>query len=186
MLLESCCLCLSFSLDSVYLASGSQDGSLVVWDIHSGKIVRKFKSTHTQGITSVSFSADGTQVLTTSFDFTIRFIQLTRLNGMNSGKMLKVYRGHTSFVNAATFTYDNSKVISGSSDGTVKIWNASTTDCISTLHLQDGQLLPKGINLPAVHSVIKVPGKRDLYLISNHSRIAYLIDDTGKVFSFNW
>lgn len=43
------------------------------------------------------------------------------MHGLKSGKTLKEFRGHTSFVNDAVFTFDAHNVISASSDGTVKV-----------------------------------------------------------------
>lgn len=44
-----------------------------------------------------------------------------RIHGLKSGKLLKEFRGHTSYVNDAIFTNDGSRVISASSDCTVKV-----------------------------------------------------------------
>lgn len=44
-----------------------------------------------------------------------------RVHGLKSGKMLKEFRGHTSYVNYAIFTTDGSRVITASSDCTVKV-----------------------------------------------------------------
>jgi len=60
-------------------------------------------------------SKDGTQVLSGSFDTTVR------IHGMKSGKTLKEYRGHASFVNDVCWSSDNLRIISGSSDGTIKV-----------------------------------------------------------------
>merc|ERR1711920_550753 len=49
------------------------------------------------------------------------------------GKTLKEYRGHTSYVNSAVFSRDNSKVISASSDGKVMVFDAKTTETINAL-----------------------------------------------------
>ena len=44
-----------------------------------------------------------------SFDFT------ARVHGIKSGKTLKEFRGHKSYVNSAAYTKDSSKVITASS-----------------------------------------------------------------------
>lgn len=49
------------------------------------------------------------------------YCYLCRMHGLKSGKTLKEFRGHTSFVNDAIFTTDAHNVISASSDGTVKV-----------------------------------------------------------------
>lgn len=44
-----------------------------------------------------------------------------RIHGLKSGKTLKEFRGHTSYVNDAIFTSDGGRVITASSDGSVKV-----------------------------------------------------------------
>ncbi len=116
MMMESAVLCLSLSSDSELLASGSQDGKLKVWKIQTGQCIRKYPAAHTQGVTSVSFNRDGTQVLSSSFDQTLR------IHGTRSGKLLKEFRGHSSFVNSALYADGDAKIVSGSSDGSVKVF----------------------------------------------------------------
>ena len=43
------------------------------------------------------------------------------MHGLKSGKTLKEFRGHISFVNDVAFTVDGHNIISASSDGTVKV-----------------------------------------------------------------
>jgi WD40 repeat-containing protein SMU1 len=52
------------------------------------------------------------------------------VHGLKSGKMLKEFRGHTSYVNDAIYSPDGSQVISCSSDATVRVWDSKSCDCI--------------------------------------------------------
>ena len=126
MMHEEAVLCSAFSRDGEYLATGAQSGQLKVWKVSTGLCVKRFNPAHPQGLTSVCFSRDGTQLLTASFD------QSARIHGLKSGKTLKEFRGHTSYVNSATFNKDGSNILTASSDGTIKLWDVRTTDCLLT------------------------------------------------------
>lgn len=45
-----------------------------VWDIKSGKCVRRFDRAHQKGISCLSFSKDGSLLLSGSFDETLKFV----------------------------------------------------------------------------------------------------------------
>lgn len=47
--------------------------------------------------------------------------KLVKIHNIKSGKIVKEFRGHTSFVNAVLYSQDNNSVLSGSSDGTIKV-----------------------------------------------------------------
>ena len=47
--------------------------------------------------------------------------QTVKIHGLRSGKTLKEFRGHSSFVNSVLFSTDNTRILSASSDGTVKV-----------------------------------------------------------------
>jgi WD40 repeat-containing protein SMU1 len=135
--MDNSVISLAFSKDSELLASGSTDGVIAVsftkfgdamsiranrllefaqvWRVTTGQCQRRFSPAHSQGVTSIAFNKDGTQVLSSSFDHSIK------IHGLKSGKILKEFRGHTSFVNNITFSADMARVISASSDGTVKV-----------------------------------------------------------------
>lgn len=72
MMMEQAVLSMSFSRDSEMLAGGGQDGKIKVWKVQSGQCVRRFEKAHSKGVTCLQFSRDNSQILSTSFDTTIR------------------------------------------------------------------------------------------------------------------
>jgi WD40 repeat-containing protein SMU1 len=107
MLMETTIISLAFSIDSKLIASGTKSGKIKVWLIENGKCRNKLSTAHSQGVTSLCFNRDASQLLSASFDSTLR------LFGLVSSKMLKEFRGHTAWVNNAIFSRDYDKVISG-------------------------------------------------------------------------
>eukprot|EP00747_Dinoflagellata_sp_TGD_P163226 gnl/TRDRNA2_/TRDRNA2_181679_c0_seq1.p1 gnl/TRDRNA2_/TRDRNA2_181679_c0~~gnl/TRDRNA2_/TRDRNA2_181679_c0_seq1.p1 ORF type:complete len:548 (+),score=96.80 gnl/TRDRNA2_/TRDRNA2_181679_c0_seq1:64-1644(+) len=127
MMHDKAVLAVSFTRDSELLASGCQDGQLKVWRVASGQCVRKVEKAHSDGITYICWSKDNSQILTASFDMT------ARAHGVKSGKTLKEFRGHTSYVNTAVYTKDGSKVVTASSDGSVILFDAKTTESMAKI-----------------------------------------------------
>ena len=65
------------------------------------------------------------------FMYKIVFFFMPRMHGLKSGKTLKEFRGHISFVNDVVFTVDGHNIISASSDGTVKVSGVfETSQCL--------------------------------------------------------
>ncbi|KAI9239861.1 hypothetical protein MVEG_05303 [Podila verticillata NRRL 6337] len=173
MAMETAVLCLGFSKDSEMLASGAQDGKIKVWKVQTGQCLRRYSPAHNGGVTSVCFSPDGTQVLSASFDMTVR------VHGLKSGKMLKEFRGHTSYVNHASFSADGTKILSSSSDGTVKIWDYKTTSCLQTITPHDGAGTMAGVSGLTVNSCVPFPRPNQI-LVCMKSPTAYLLTMEGE------
>ncbi|XP_071951262.1 WD40 repeat-containing protein SMU1 [Antedon mediterranea] len=171
MMMEDAVLCLCFSKDSEMLSSGGQDGKIKVWKTSSGQCLRRFENAHSKGVTSAKFSKDGSQILSASFDHTLR------IHGLKSGKALKEFRGHTSFVNEAIFAQDGHFVISASSDGTIKIWNVKTTECVSTYKSLGGS---SSVDI-TVNSVHSFPKNTEQFIVCNRSNTAVIMNMQGQI-----
>ena len=75
---------------------------------------------HTSNVVSVSFSPDGSRIVSASWDKTIRIWDAA------SGVELQILEGHTDWVNSVSFSPDGSRIVSASSDKTIRIWDAAT------------------------------------------------------------
>lgn len=171
MMHEDPVLCADFSRDSEMLASGDQLGKIKVWRIRTGQCLRRLEHAHSKGVTSLTFSRDGGQILSTSFDST------ARIHGLKSGKQLKEFRGHSSYVNNAIFTSDGARVITASSDCTVKVWDVKSTDCLQTFKppppLRGGDA--------SVNSVHLFPKSADHIVVCNKTSSIYIMTLQGQV-----
>ncbi|XP_034393562.1 WD40 repeat-containing protein SMU1-like [Cyclopterus lumpus] len=168
MMMDDAVMCMCFSQDTDLLATGAQNGKMKVWKVQSGLCLRRFEHAHNKGVTCLSFSKDNTQILSASFNQTIR------IHDLRSGKTLKELNSHSSFVNDAFFTQDGFHVISASSDGTVKIWNTTSCQCIHTF-----KSLSRASDDP-VNNVIPLPQNPEHFVICNHSSTVVVMDMNGR------
>jgi WD40 repeat-containing protein SMU1 len=105
----------------------AQAGHIKVWRLNVGHCARRLSKAHEQGVTCLAFSRDGSQLASGSFDGT------ARLHGLRSGKSLREFRGHGSYVNDVLFTTEGARIVTASSDGTAKVWDAKSAECVCTL-----------------------------------------------------
>jgi WD40 repeat protein len=71
---------------------------------------------HGYEVGSVSWSPDGRLLASVSDDRTVKILSA------DTGATLRTLRGHTDWVNSVLFSQDGTKVLSGSSDVTVRGW----------------------------------------------------------------
>jgi WD40 repeat protein len=72
---------------------------------------------HTYAVYAVAVTPDGRQVVSGSWDDTVRVWDLA------SGQPVRTLTGHTGAVDAVAVTPDGRQVVSGSSDHTVRVWD---------------------------------------------------------------
>lgn len=168
---DSPILSVAFSRDGELLCSGDQKGRIKVWRYSSGQCLRQFPGAHSHGVTSVVFSRDGGQVLSASFDASVR------IHGLKSGRILREFQGHGSYVNHAVFLGGGQRVASASSDGTVKIWDNKTANCVKTLQPPQKHAGEEA----AVLSVHAYPKNIDYLVVCNRSSSVFLMTREGHV-----
>ena len=120
-------LCLRFSHDSTLLVTGCKKGLVKLWRISDGKCLAKFKRVHKDGVLAVDLSSTNDSVISGGADHTIKLL------GVKSGNQLREYSGHTSYVNSLRYYDNDSKIVSASSDGTVRVWQSDTATCVKVV-----------------------------------------------------
>lgn len=106
---------LAISDDGRRVLSGSNDGIARLWDLTSGRLVRRLEG-HTKPITAVAFAPDGRQAVTASEDTTLRLWDTT------DGRELHVFKPQV-VSRAVVFTPDGRTFISAGPDGSWRTWD---------------------------------------------------------------
>mmetsp|Transcript_17638 Transcript_17638/g.38436 ORF Transcript_17638/g.38436 Transcript_17638/m.38436 type:complete len:669 (-) Transcript_17638:65-2071(-) len=127
---------LDVSKDCTLLASGDAEGQVCVWRIDTGKCLRTL-SCHSQAISCLQFSPDGSHILTSSQDGKCREF------GLRTAKMLKEFSGSSttgaqddSYINSCFYYVQSAqgpRVVTALADGSVQIFDHGSGDCIKLL-----------------------------------------------------
>ncbi|HPA18596.1 MAG TPA: protein kinase [Verrucomicrobiae bacterium] len=121
--------CGAFSPDGRFVLSGSDDESLRLWDVATGKCLRTFQG-QVKSVARVAFSYDGRLALSGG---RIEAIQLWEVA---TGKCLHTFKGHSWLVNAVAFSPDGRFALSGSHDKPIQFWDVATGRCARVLDKQ--------------------------------------------------
>ena len=106
---------LTYSLDGIFLVSGSSDKTIKLWDVQTGGIIKTLCG-HTDQVRSVSISVDNTMIASASGDKTIC------LWNIKTGNCCIVER-YKDYAVTVTFSPTNSQLLSSSGSGTVQQWD---------------------------------------------------------------
>ncbi len=106
----------TWSPDSTYIASASDDGTVQVWEAITGKHILTYRG-HTQYVTAVAWSPDGSCIASGGGDQTVQVWEAM------TGNHLLTYRGHTEGIFSLAWSPDGSCIASASDDQTVHVWD---------------------------------------------------------------
>ena len=177
----------AFAPDGNTLASGSYDKTIKTWDARSGELLRTLEG-HTSRVNSVAFAPDGSTLASGSDDKTIKTwdarsgeLQLS-IDARGPGHKRK---GHTDWVYSVAFAPHGNTLASGSTDTTIKLWDARsgallrtleghTSWVLSVVFAPDGNTLASGSD----DNTIKLWDARSgalLHMLKGHTRYVFSV-----------
>jgi predicted NACHT family NTPase len=163
---------IAISPDGKILASGSDDNTIKLWELPSGRELHILIG-HTDPVWSVAFSPDGKTLASGSADNTIKLWELP------SGRKVHTLTGHTYHVWSVAFSPDGKTLASGSSDSTIKLWELPSGRELHTLtsHMNfvltvafspDGKTLASGSSDNTI-KLWELPSGRELRSLTGHT-----------------
>lgn len=116
----------ALSQDGQLLASGSQDGTIKVWNPTTGELFGTIQA-EAGPVLSVNITADRRTLVAGSGDGTIKVWDLT------NGELRYTLTGHRSSVWSVALSDDGKTLVSGSDDNNINVWNLETGELVRTL-----------------------------------------------------
>ena len=73
--------------------------------------------------------------------------------------MMKEFRGHTSYVQCVLWGQDQARIVTGSADGYVKVWDVKAQACVSSFN---APTVASGMgNILAINQIPRAPRNKD-------------------------
>ena len=109
---------IAYSPNGRFIASGSLDNTVRIWDVEKKAPVHAFKG-HEDYVSSVAFSPNGRFIASGSWDTTVRIWDVEKQAPVHA------FKGHEDDVYSVAYSPNGRFIASGSFDKTVRIWDVT-------------------------------------------------------------
>jgi len=118
--------CVAFSPDGSRLASGAQDGSIIVWDPLRGEEQATLLG-HGDRVTELAYSPDGKLLASSSRDQTVK------LWDTGTHELIETLSAHSDRVLCLAFSRDGRLLATGGNDPVVRIWDLPSGEIVESI-----------------------------------------------------
>jgi WD40 repeat protein/class 3 adenylate cyclase len=110
----------SMSPNGAFLASGSVDGTIQLWDVRQRRALGPPLVGHDGAITSVAFSPDGKTLAAGNYDKTVRLWDVARRRPLGPP-----FGAFSDIVNGVAFSHNSRTLAAADDDDTIELWDVS-------------------------------------------------------------
>ncbi|KAI8340147.1 WD40-repeat-containing domain protein [Chlamydoabsidia padenii] len=165
--------CVDWSRHTNFVASGSIDNNIKIWDGLSGELLWTLTG-HTLGVISVSFSSDGKRLVSSSIDSTLRV-----WNMEDEGACIQKIDVQPVEAWSARFHPDGRMVATGSYDGHINVYDIESGEKVTslttknsfimcTVYSHDGKYLAGGAQDGSIY-VFNMESNQLTHTLSTHA-----------------
>ena len=119
-------VCLAFSPNSRYVASGSRDRSIQIWDVQkqlpTPKPVKVLGKGEILPVHAIAWSPDGKLIAAGDIEGNITFFEGSEANGFAEIPALRLASAHQGGVGTLDFSPDSKRLVTGGADKKVRVW----------------------------------------------------------------